>query len=311
VCRVCRVHQESAWVSIDAKSRSHETALSPIYLEKERCSAIRYRSIEPLTQGPATAILYVIYRPRIPALRLHDTGFRTLIAVAMPGPFTSKSFSATLPNSLAARYRKALQKHPFLLFGLPFLSTILLGSFMLTPATALRYERYDRKNQQITQEQAMGLRGERRKVNMKDEYYVRIKDNMITWEICTDKCAEITGERSRGLGAEACQAVTGRARRHTCVIMLCTDRTASDTALRKAISKINSIPPHDTNNSTLFDERILHTETDIRPCLPEVTKAALTWILISRNIWGKQQSHSNITSSLWPIKCYRNKSVFG
>lgn len=45
---------------------------------------------------------------------------------------------------------------------------------MLTPATALRYERYDRKNQQITQEEAMGLRGERRKVNMKDEYYVRI-----------------------------------------------------------------------------------------------------------------------------------------
>lgn len=90
----------------------------------------------------------------------------------MPSPFSSRSFAATLPNSLAARYRKSLQKHPFLLFGLPFISTIVLGSFMLTPATALRYERYDRKNQQITQEQAMGLRGERRKVNMKDEYYV-------------------------------------------------------------------------------------------------------------------------------------------
>lgn len=89
-----------------------------------------------------------------------------------PGAFTSKSFSATLPNTLAAKYRKALQKHPFLLFGLPFISTIVAGSFMLTPATALRYERYDRKNQQITQEEAMGLRAERRKVNMKDEYYV-------------------------------------------------------------------------------------------------------------------------------------------
>jgi len=51
---------------------------------------------------------------------------------------------------------------------------------MLTPATALRYERYDRKNQQITHEQAMGLRGERRKVNMKDEYYVRILGNKAT-----------------------------------------------------------------------------------------------------------------------------------
>jgi cytochrome c oxidase assembly protein subunit 16 len=102
----------------------------------------------------------------------------------MPGPFTSKSFSATLPNSLAARYRKALQKHPFLLFGLPFVSTIVLGSFMLTPATALRYERYDRKNQQVTQEEAMGLRGERRKVNMKDEYYVstRLAYKDVIWQ---------------------------------------------------------------------------------------------------------------------------------
>lgn len=97
----------------------------------------------------------------------------------MPGPFGNKSFKATLPNSLAARYRKQLTKHPFLLFGLPFLTTIVAGSFMLTPATALRYERYDRKNQQITHEEAMGLRQERRKVNMKDEYYVCENSNIV------------------------------------------------------------------------------------------------------------------------------------
>ena len=90
----------------------------------------------------------------------------------MLGPFASKSFSATLPNTIAARYRRALTKHPFLLFGLPFLTTIVAGSFLLTPATALRYERYDRKNQRITHEEAMGLGQNRRKVNMKDEYYV-------------------------------------------------------------------------------------------------------------------------------------------
>jgi len=163
----------------------------------------------------------------------------------MPGPFTSKSFSATLPNSLAAKYRKSLQKHPFLLFGLPFLSTILLGSFMLTPATALRYERYDRKNQQITHEQAMGLRGERRKVNMKDEYYVRIQGNNMIGRGWTDNRAEITGERHRRLGAEACQAATGRARRHTCINALCTYITSSDTALRKTISEPNSKPLYD------------------------------------------------------------------
>jgi cytochrome c oxidase assembly protein subunit 16 len=84
------------------------------------------------------------------------------------GPFASKSFKSTLPNTIAA-------KHPFLLFGLPFIATIVGGSFMLTPATALRYERYDRKNQQISQEERLGLGQNRRKVDMKDEYYVSLQ----------------------------------------------------------------------------------------------------------------------------------------
>jgi cytochrome c oxidase assembly protein subunit 16 len=130
--------------------------------------------------------------------------------------FSSKSFKSTLPNSLAAKYRKALQKHPFALFGLPFLATIVAGSFMLTPATALRYERYDRKNQQISQEEAMGLGQNRRKVNMKDEYYVsgleRLEVSQL-WEMdrpgkplgmFTNEYAETTSEGSRGLGTEAC-----------------------------------------------------------------------------------------------------------
>ncbi|KAF2133463.1 cytochrome c oxidase assembly protein COX16, mitochondrial [Dothidotthia symphoricarpi CBS 119687] len=100
----------------------------------------------------------------------------------MPGPFSSKSFNATLPNSLAARYRKSLQKHPFALFGLPFMATIVAGSFMLTPATALRYERYDRKNQQISHDEAMGLGQDRRKVNMKDEYYRLQAKDLEDWE---------------------------------------------------------------------------------------------------------------------------------
>ncbi|KAF2115783.1 cytochrome c oxidase-like protein-assembly factor cox16 [Lophiotrema nucula] len=100
----------------------------------------------------------------------------------MPGPFASKSFRATLPNSLAAKYRKALTKHPFLLFGLPFITTIVAGSFMLTPATALRYERYDRKNQRVSQEEAMGIGKDRRKVDMKEEYYRLQAKDLENWE---------------------------------------------------------------------------------------------------------------------------------
>lgn len=86
--------------------------------------------------------------------------------------FPSKSFSSTLDSNLAARYRRSLRKHPFLLFGLPFLTTIVAGSFFLTPATALRYERYDRKHRQLSREEALGIGKDRRKVDMKEEYYV-------------------------------------------------------------------------------------------------------------------------------------------
>jgi cytochrome c oxidase assembly protein subunit 16 len=86
--------------------------------------------------------------------------------------FSSKSFSALHGNTIAARYRRQLTKHPFVLFGLPFLTTIVAGSFFLTPATALRYERYDRKFTQMSEEERLGIGKNRRKVDMKEEFYV-------------------------------------------------------------------------------------------------------------------------------------------
>ena len=60
-------------------------------------------------------------------------------------------------DRIATSYRAQLRHHPFLLFGLPFLAVMVAGSFFLTPATALRYERHDRKVQQVSQSEAMGL----------------------------------------------------------------------------------------------------------------------------------------------------------
>lgn len=65
---------------------------------------------------------------------------------------------------------------------------MLLGSFFLTPATALRYERHDRKVRQMTKEEELGIGANKRKIDLKEEYYVRIK-----------KDSEV---RSRLLGAE-------------------------------------------------------------------------------------------------------------
>ena len=46
-----------------------------------------------------------------------------------------------------------------------------VGSFILTPATALRYERHDRKVQQMTKEAELGIGKNRRRVDINEEYY--------------------------------------------------------------------------------------------------------------------------------------------
>ena len=87
--------------------------------------------------------------------------------------FQAKKFRPSSADStVASRYRAALAKHPFALFGLPFIATMVLGSFFLTPATALRYERHDRKVQQLTEEQKLGIGANKRKIDLRDEYYV-------------------------------------------------------------------------------------------------------------------------------------------
>ncbi|GAB7364545.1 hypothetical protein MBLNU230_g5352t1 [Neophaeotheca triangularis] len=98
--------------------------------------------------------------------------------------FQSKKFrsSAHQQSSFAARYRTLLARHPFALFGLPFIATMVLGSFFLTPATALRYERHDRKVKQVSKDEELGIRKERRRIDMREEYYKLAAKDLDNWE---------------------------------------------------------------------------------------------------------------------------------
>lgn len=49
---------------------------------------------------------------------------------------------------------------------------MLLGSFFLTPATALRYERHDRKVRQLTKDEELGIGKDKRRIDLAEEYYV-------------------------------------------------------------------------------------------------------------------------------------------
>ena len=116
-------------------------------------------------------------------------------------PFRSSNQANTLGDRVAALYRKKLARQPFLFFGLPFLTLMISASFILTPATALRYEKHDRKTQTLTHAETMnlGLRGgvdgtgqlaynpRRRKVldsanAQRDEYYRLMAKDLDDWE---------------------------------------------------------------------------------------------------------------------------------
>lgn len=76
-----------------------------------------------------------------------------------------------------------MAKHPFLLFGLPFMTVIIAGSFVLTPATAIRYEKYDRKVRQMSEKEEKDMGLQKRKVDMREEYFrMMSKRDLDDWE---------------------------------------------------------------------------------------------------------------------------------
>lgn len=109
--------------------------------------------------------------------------------------FQSNKFrSSADANRIGMQYRRIMNKHPFVMFGLPFLAVIVAGSFVLTPATAVRYERHDRKVRQLTKDEELNVRRSARKVDMKDEYYVGFP----LFPPVTCRCRESAADRCVG-----------------------------------------------------------------------------------------------------------------
>lgn len=86
--------------------------------------------------------------------------------------FPSKQYNPdTILNKWAAAYRRQMNRRPFLFFGLPFLATVLAGSFLLTPFTAMRYEANDRKSRAMSQEEFKGFERKQRPFDIQEEYW--------------------------------------------------------------------------------------------------------------------------------------------
>lgn len=80
-------------------------------------------------------------------------------------PFGSRS---TRPNPLL----NSVRRHPFAMFGLPFLSIVVLSSYALETFTQTRYDLDNQKVQAVNKEESLGMSKDRKKIDIREEYYV-------------------------------------------------------------------------------------------------------------------------------------------
>lgn len=64
-----------------------------------------------------------------------------------------------------------VHRHPFFMFGLPFVATIVGASFALTTFTQTRYDLRDQQVTSMAQEEQLKMAKDRRKVDLREEYY--------------------------------------------------------------------------------------------------------------------------------------------
>lgn len=68
----------------------------------------------------------------------------------------------------------SLRKYPFMTFGLPFLSLVVLSSFALETFTRTRYDLHDQKVTSVSKEEELGMNSKRKRVDIREEYYVSL-----------------------------------------------------------------------------------------------------------------------------------------
>ncbi|KAF5323975.1 hypothetical protein D9611_008241 [Ephemerocybe angulata] len=79
------------------------------------------------------------------------------------GVFESRSFKQS-------NLSRTIKKHPSV-FGVPFVLLMVAASFGLSTVTQTRYDMHDQKVKQVTKEQELRLDANRKKFDIKEEYF--------------------------------------------------------------------------------------------------------------------------------------------
>ena len=115
------------------------------------------------------------------------------------GVITMPTFSSRphAPSESTQRFQailKSLRKRPFLLFGAPFLSLMVVSSFALQNLTKTRYDYQSSKTSTMTMEEGLGMNKDRKRVDIREEYFVsRLARRIVEFWACSV-------EMQRGLG---------------------------------------------------------------------------------------------------------------
>lgn len=75
-------------------------------------------------------------------------------------------------GTIIARLTPQVRRHPVLMFGLPFVLTIVASSFGLSYMTQTRYDYNASKVKSMSKQEELGMRKDRRKIDIREEYYV-------------------------------------------------------------------------------------------------------------------------------------------
>ncbi|TRM61332.1 cytochrome c oxidase assembly protein COX16-domain-containing protein [Schizophyllum amplum] len=79
------------------------------------------------------------------------------------------------------KFYQTLNKNP-LLFGIPFCLLMVGASYAMVPFTQTRYDLHDKKVQVMTKEQELNLQKNRKKFDIREEYYRLSQEVDDTWE---------------------------------------------------------------------------------------------------------------------------------
>ncbi|KAF5357880.1 hypothetical protein D9756_001224 [Leucocoprinus leucothites] len=70
----------------------------------------------------------------------------------------------------SSRFNRSVKRYPAL-FGVPFVLLMVAASYGLSTVTQTRYELHDQKVKQVTKEEELGLDKNRKKFDIREEYF--------------------------------------------------------------------------------------------------------------------------------------------